>query len=187
MIQVRPKATEFAGELLKFATKPYRAGRALDGAIDGMIEQLKAEADQPQADDPETAKNKLLLQVEGMKQQTEAAKLKQQGELEAAKMAQADKHKTWELNNQKEIERMKLVKGQQSEQAKVLVQNQKAMTDREAHQAHMFEKQQDIEQKREEFAMTSQLKRQESVARQNDRRMVAQTRLMNPPGGGGRA
>jgi hypothetical protein len=187
MIQVRPKATEFAGELLKFATKPYRAGRALDGAIDGMIEQLKAEADQPQADDPETAKNKLLLQVEGMKQQTEAAKLKQQGELEAAKMAQADKHKTWELNNQKEIERMKLVKGQQSEQAKVLVQNQKAMTDREAHQAHLFEKQQDAEQKREEFAMTSQLKRQESVARQNDRRMVAQTRLMNPPGGGGRA
>ena len=42
MIQGEPKTAEFCGELLKFATAPYRAGRSLDGAIDKMIEQFKA-------------------------------------------------------------------------------------------------------------------------------------------------
>jgi hypothetical protein len=43
MIQVRPKATEFAGELLKFATKPYRAaeggGRPAAGRRSGDGEE----------------------------------------------------------------------------------------------------------------------------------------------------
>ena len=35
---------EFCGEVLKFATAPFRAGRSLDGAIDELVEQMKAKA-----------------------------------------------------------------------------------------------------------------------------------------------
>ena len=42
MIQAEPKTAPFCGEMLKFATAPFRAGRSLDGAIDELIEQMKA-------------------------------------------------------------------------------------------------------------------------------------------------
>ena len=70
MIAAEPKTATFCGEMLKFATAPYRAGRQLDGAIDELVEQMKAKGAQPKGDDPATAKSKLDLQVEQMKQQT---------------------------------------------------------------------------------------------------------------------
>ena len=36
MITAEPKTAEFCGELLKFATAPFRAGRSLDGSIDEL-------------------------------------------------------------------------------------------------------------------------------------------------------
>ena len=59
MIQTEPKTAEFCGEILKFATAPFRAGRSLDGAIDDLVQQMKDRADQPRPDDPVTAKGKL--------------------------------------------------------------------------------------------------------------------------------
>ncbi len=59
MITAEPKTAEFCGELLKFATAPFRAGRSLDGAIDELVEQMKAKAEQPQGDDPATAQSKI--------------------------------------------------------------------------------------------------------------------------------
>ena len=53
MIAAEPKTAQFCGEVLKFATAPFRAGRALDGAIDELVEQMKAKADQPPGDDPD--------------------------------------------------------------------------------------------------------------------------------------
>ena len=43
MITAEPKTAEFCGEMLKFCAAPFRAGRALDGAIDELIEHDEAE------------------------------------------------------------------------------------------------------------------------------------------------
>ena len=46
MITAEPKTAAFCGEMLKFATAPFRAGRTLDGAIDDLVEQMKAKGEQ---------------------------------------------------------------------------------------------------------------------------------------------
>ena len=86
MIAAEPGTATFCGEVLKFATKPYRAGRQLDGAIEELVEQMKGKASQPKGDDPATAKSKLDLQVEQMKQQAEVKK----AEADAAAEARGD-------------------------------------------------------------------------------------------------
>jgi hypothetical protein len=180
MIQMEPKSAEFAGELLKFSAAPFRAGRSLDGALDEFVEQMKMKAEQPQGDDPTTAATKVQLQIEALKQQTEREKLAQQAKQHADELAQKDRHKTWELNNQKEIERMKLVHTQQAEGAKIQVQNMKAMESREAHQAEMFNKQQERVLNREKFNQQSVLKRQDMAQRANERTMANQQKMMGP-------
>jgi hypothetical protein len=189
LISAEPKLATFCGEILKFATAPYRAGRTLDGAIDEMIEQLKAKGEQPRGDDPETAKGKIQLQLEQMKQQTAKEKNKQDLDVKQAEMAQKDKHKTWELNNQKEIERMKLRQNQESDFAKAQVQNQKAQTDREAHQAHMFEKEQDMALNKQKFDLAigqAAMKSRDMAQRSNERQMAHQQKMTQPFGGGSR-
>jgi hypothetical protein len=53
MIAQEPKTAAFCGEILKFATAPFRAGRSMDGAIDELVEQMKAKADVPQGRRPD--------------------------------------------------------------------------------------------------------------------------------------
>src|SRR4029077_12185307 len=62
MIGAQPKTAEFCGEVLKFATAPFRAGRSLDGAIDELVEQMKQLGDQPKGPDPIEAKSKTDVQ-----------------------------------------------------------------------------------------------------------------------------
>ena len=143
MIAADPSTATFCGEVLKFATKPYRAGRQLDGAIDELVEQMKAKGSQPKGDDPVTAKSKLDMQVEQMKQETEKKKLEQDAALKVKEMEQKDRHKTWELNNQKTIEQMKLKAKEGDAEGKMVVQQQKAATDREKAQMDMLGKQED--------------------------------------------
>ena len=186
MITAEPAMATFAGEVLKFATAPYRSGRALDNAIDEMIEQLKAKGEQPRGDDPETAKGKIALQLEQMKQQTAKEKNKQDLQVKQEEMAQKDKHKTWELNNQKEIERIKLQAKAGDEQGKMAVQNQKSMQSREEHQAHMFEKQQDMALNRQKFDLAvgqAAMKSNDMAQRSSERQMAHQQKMAQPPGG----
>ena len=67
MIAAEPTTAGFCGELLKFATAPFRAGRTLDGAIDELVEQMKMKGSQPQGEDPATKAVQAQLQVEQMK------------------------------------------------------------------------------------------------------------------------
>lgn len=46
-VQVEPAAGPFGGELLKFASKQFRAGRELEGAIDQFVDGLKQKMSQP--------------------------------------------------------------------------------------------------------------------------------------------
>ena len=178
MIMAEPQTAEFCGELLKFATAPFRAGRQLDGAIDELVEQMKGKASQPRADDPATAKSKLDLQVEQMKQQAEAKKLEQEGALKQQEMEQKDRHKTWELNNAKAIERMKLEAKQGDAEGKIAVQQQKVAGDREKHQMDMLGKQEDLRIKAELGQMKAAEAHQMSQAKQADFANRAQERTM---------
>jgi hypothetical protein len=191
MIVAEPKTAEFCGELLKFATAPFRAGRQLDGAVDELVEQMKAKSSQPKGDDPLTAKSKLDLQTEQMKQETEKKKLEQDAALKTQEMEQKDRHKTWELNNQKTIERMKLeAKGEDAE-GKIAVQQQKVAGDREKHQMDMLGKQEDLRIKAElgqmkaaEAHQMSQAKQADFANRSNERQMLNQQKLAQGPIGG---
>lgn len=50
MVSADPASANFAGEVLKFAASPFRAGRALEAAIDELVDQMKQKASQPKSD-----------------------------------------------------------------------------------------------------------------------------------------
>jgi hypothetical protein len=156
MIQNEPKTAPFCGEILKFATAPFRSGRSLDGAIDELIEQMKAKGDQPPGDDPVTAKGKLDMQIEQMKQKTIADKNAMDARLKASELLQKDEHKKMELENERLIAQAQLQDKARDGEAKLQVQNQKAMESREAHQAQMLENDQKMALDRQKAQMAIQ-------------------------------
>jgi len=187
MITAEPRTAEFCGELLKFATAPFRAGRSLDGAIDGLIEQMKAKGEQPRGDDPATAQGKIMLQVEQMKDQTAQKKIDADAQIAAAELQQKDKHKQAELENQRTLKSMELAAKQKDDQAKVLVQGQKAQESREAHQAEMLGKQQEMELQRQKGDLAIQqhnLKRNDMAQRQQIAQQTAQQKALQAGQGG---
>jgi len=176
MVAAEPAMADFCGEVLKFATAPYRAGRSLEGSIDEMIEQVKQRGAQGKGDDPQTAQGKILLQIEQMKDVTVKEKNQQDAALKAAELKQKDTHKQWELQNQRTIKAAELQAKQRDGEGKVQVQQQKAMTDREAHQMHVLEKQQDmgLQRQKAELAMQAHAAKQNDMAnRANERQMAA--------------
>ena len=184
MIMAEPKTAAFAGEVLKFATAPFRAGRQLDGAIDDLVQQMELKADQPRPDDPQTLTAKTAVQIEQMKQERNKEADQAANKLKMAELEQKDNHKKLELMNQRAIEQMKLNAKQGDAEGKLQVQNAKAMENREAHQAHMIEKSQDMEIKQQ----IAQTKLQDIAARSQERQSQAaerhaaqQFRLTQPP------
>lgn len=53
IIQAAPEMIDFAGELLKFNVRGFRAGRSLEKSIDGMIDAIRAKVEQAAAKPPE--------------------------------------------------------------------------------------------------------------------------------------
>jgi len=159
MIAADPQTAEFCGEVLKFSTAPYRAGRSLDGAIDSLIEQMKTKGEQPRGDDPTTAQGKVALQIEQMKiqaqTQTDQAKLK----LQAAELQMKNEHKKAELDNEKAIKLADMQARKCKQMSEIQRTNQEAMHDRETHRAEMIKSQQDIELQRQkaDLAMKSHM------------------------------
>jgi hypothetical protein len=85
MVTATPESAEFCGELLKFAVAPFRAGRTLNGAIDQLIELMKAQQGKQQGDDPVTAQNKTALQIEQLKDATNKEKIQAESQLKRTK------------------------------------------------------------------------------------------------------
>ena len=185
MIVAEPSTAEFCGELLKFATAPFRAGRSLDGAIDGLIEQMKARGSSERPN-PEMEKVKAM-------QQESAAKLEQQKTKDAAdaklrkeELDQKDRHKKWELENDFRIAMSHLQAKQGDQEGKMVIANEKRMQNREAHQAHMIEKNQDMalnQQKAEQTARDHTMRANERMAAAADRRAQQQFRMTQPANG----
>jgi hypothetical protein len=183
MITADPKTADFCGELLKFSVAPFRAGRSLDGAIDELVEQMKIKGEQPPGDDPTTAQNKTALQIEQMKDQTAKEKIKADADIEAAKLKQQDAHKQMELQNQKDLKAMELRAKAGDDQAKMQVQNQKLIENREDHQAQMLQKQQDLQlnrQKAEIAVQSHALKASDMAQRAQERRSMQQFKMAQP-------
>jgi hypothetical protein len=177
MIAAEPATAEFCGEMLRFATAPFRAGRSLDGAIDELVEQMKAKGDQPRGDDPTTAQNKTALQIEQIKDQTAQKKIAAEAQIEREKLAQADKHKQADLANQRQIKSMELnaKQGDIAERNDHL--NLQAMHDRETHQQAMIKSEADIEATRQKAQLALQqhaLKQDDMARRQQERQAAAQ-------------
>jgi hypothetical protein len=188
MIMAEPKTADFCGEILKFATAPYRAGRTMDGAINNLVALMNQKADQPPGPDPTTSQNQTAIQIEQMK--VEQKRETDQGELKLKQqqLQQEDVHHSQDLQQKGEIEYAKIRANQGDDAAKIQVQNQKAMESREAHQAEMVGKEQDRQIAREKanFAQQAHEQRQQQNAQQfEDRRaqqqFAMQQKAMQPP------
>jgi len=188
MIMADAQTAEFAGELLKFATKPFRAGRSLDGAIDKLVELMKSKVDQPKPDDPTTMAAKTQLQIEQMKNETAKSKVQADAALGTQKLKQEQQQHEQKLNNDRAIKQMELDAKAGDDQAKLQVQNQKAMESREAHQAHMLEKGQDMQlnQQKADLAVQAHQHKQTDMAnRASERQAMQQFKMTNPGNSGG--
>jgi hypothetical protein len=182
MMSAEPRTAKVCGELLKFSVAPFRAGRALDGAIDDLSALMEEKAGEPQGDDPTTAQNKTAIQIEQMKLQaqkeSDAAKMK----VEQDKMAMQDQHKQQELQAQKDIKAMELSAKQGDNAAKEQVQAQKLQENRESHQADMVKSDMDMrmaQQKNDlaiqQHSMRADDMRQKQVERQQAAAFKQQT------------
>jgi len=183
MIAAEPQTAEFCGEILKFGTAPFRAGRALDGAINDLVEQMKMKGEQPRGDDPATAQNKAALEIEKMKDAREKEKIKADAALKAAELQQKDQHKKWELEAQLAIESEKLKAQSQNDQGRAQEINLKQAAMREKHQADMIKKQADVEAGRAKLDITRQqsmFKQQDMQAKADERRAMQQFKMSQP-------
>jgi hypothetical protein len=190
MIQTDPKTAEFCGEVLKFATAPFRAGRSLEGAIDTLVEQFKDKANAPQGSDPATQQAQAAIEIENIKDRTNKAKNDQHFQIEQAKLEQADKHKQWELANQRQIAQMKGQSDMQDAQVDMAVQQQKMQESSEAHRAQLVSNQQKMQIERQKADLATRqhaMKQQDMAARQSERQEAQRIKAMQGPTGGGGA
>jgi len=184
MVSAEPMTASFCGELLKFATAPYRAGRSMDGAIDTLVQQMQAKVNQPRGDDPTTAAAKTQLQIEQMKDQTAKQKLQQDGQIQMTELQQKDQHARLKIASQERIALAKLQQNDQNNAAKAQQQNLDAMNAREEHQQTMLEsgmKMRETEQKMQFNAQQHQQKLQDFQNRADERRAMQQFRMTQPP------
>jgi hypothetical protein len=172
--------------VLKFATAPFRVGRSLDGAIDELVEQMKAKGAQGKGDDPTTAMGKIQLQIEQMKQQTAQQKNQQDMQIAQAKLQQEDQHKQMELQNQQQIARMKMSGDAQGAQVDMAVQGQKMAESQQAHQAQLAANQQKmmLERQKADLLMQQHTMKQADFSSRVQERCAAQQFKMNQPQGG---
>jgi hypothetical protein len=135
-----PQTAPFCGEVLKFAVKPYRAGRSLDGAVDELVETTKQMADQPRPDDPTIAQNKTALQIEQMKQQRQAQQDQATNQLKAQELQMKDQHERMKIQSNEQLKMLELNARGTAEQAKARQSNLQSMAEGQAHQADMLGK-----------------------------------------------
>jgi hypothetical protein len=189
LVQAYPQSANFAGEILKFATKPYRAGRSLDGAIDKFVQDTEDMANQPRPDDPTTAQNKIAVQIEQMK--IDYQKQRDQGEqqLKAAELKMKDDHAKMKVQADTQVGMAKVQATKDESAADAMEANQAAMHDRETHQADMIAKGADILAQRQKAnidVQTAIMKQRDIQSRADERRAMQQFKMTQPqrqPGG----
>jgi hypothetical protein len=187
MVQLDPSKAEFAGEILKFAVAPFRVGRSLDGSIDEMVEATKQQSAGGRPDDPTTSTNKTALQIEQMKQKTQAEKNQAELQLKAQEMQMTDKRERDKIASNEKIKAAEIMARQGDAGQKAQATNMKMMHDREQHQASMIETQENMRLNAQKAAMAqaaAQAKQADMAARADERRVAQQFKQSQPQGGG---
>jgi hypothetical protein len=103
--------------------------------------------------------------------------------LKGSELQLKDKHEQLKIQSHQAIELAKLQADQQQDQAQAQNTNLKMMADREKHQASMIKSDIDMQsarQKAEIAAQQSQLKQNDMLARQSERRAMQQFKLTQP-------
>jgi hypothetical protein len=187
MIMADAKTASFCGEILKFATAPYRAGRSLDAAIDDLIEQMKMKGDQPQPN-MEQEKIKAQQQIEMQKLEVQKQKNQADVQLKQQEMQQKDQQHAAEQETKKQIKLIEMQAYGNDAEVKAQAENQKSMANREAHQMEMIKKQTDVQVAQEKARLASeqvQMRRHEMAAKAQERQAMQQFKMQQPPGGAG--
>lgn len=73
MVAAAPDSAEFVGEVIKFATAPFRVGRSLEGAIDDFVDKMVRRASQPPPPNPEAEARKAEMEMAQQKMQADMA------------------------------------------------------------------------------------------------------------------
>ena len=183
MITSQSQTATFCGEILKFATAPFRAGRSLDGAIDELVEQMKQLAGQQKPPDPATMQAQTAMQIEQMK--LTYAKQKDDADRQVKVQEIQGKNQSQVAANQIDAQaKVMEVQGRQQENAAKLQQVQiEAASDQQEHQANMQSeamKAQFATQKHDQAMQAAQAKQNHFDQMAQDRRAREQFR---PPGG----
>lgn len=96
MVQANPKTAGFAGEVLKFALAPFRAGRELEQSIDEFVETMQQMPvnQQPNADAMSAQVDQQRVQIEGQRLQFE-----QQQAVSEAQLAQQTAQREFDIKH----------------------------------------------------------------------------------------
>lgn len=151
LVQAQPQAAKFAGEALKFAVAPFRAGRELEASIEEFADQMARVASNPPPN-PEAEKAKAEM---AMKEREIAAREKETQTRAQIETAKAD----GEMN-------LKLLEHQgrmRELEAKMLHDQQKHQAEMEKLQIELQAKREEIEIKRESAQIDAQAKQQQAV------------------------
>src|SRR5215204_2654089 len=109
LVAAEPKAAKFAGDVLKFATAPFRAGRQLEGSIDELVSQLETKADNPRPDDPATAAMKTQKEIEQIKQDRQRETDKANIQLKQQELQMRDNHEKMKIASNEKIKMAELM------------------------------------------------------------------------------
>ena len=144
LIAQEPGAAELCGELLKFSVAPYRVGRALDGSIDNLIEQVELKAaERVGHGDPkleaEQKKMEAQGQIEVMKLQAQKAEADGKQQLEMAKISNENQQATAKMQSEFQIAMFEAESKRQENLAKVQQTQAKMQQDAAKHQQTMAE------------------------------------------------
>jgi hypothetical protein len=185
MIANEPGTAEFCGEILKFATAPFRAGRSLDGTIDELVEQMKNRGSDTKPN-PEQMKLDAQAKLEDKKLEAQKAKNEQDAALKREEMAQKDRQHATEQETQKQIKMIEMQSKTRDDELRSQTVNQKQMADREKHQADMIKKQVEVQAAQEKGRLAAEqmsLRRQDMAAKANERQAMQSFKMQQPPGG----
>lgn len=177
LVGAKPKAAKFAGDVLKFATRPFRAGRQLEASIDELVELMESEADNPRPDDPTTAAIKGQKEIEQIKQDRQREKDKADVDLKRQELQMRDQHEKMKIESNERIKAAELAGKSQDDESRAQLTNLKAMNDREKHAATMREKDANmgmLAQKAALAAQTAQQRSSDMAQRGQERRAAAQ-------------
>lgn len=141
MVEAQPETAEFAGEILKFALAPFRAGRELEASIDQFVDQMRKQAGQPRPN-PEAEKAKAEAEMKQQELQMRQMETKANLELEQQKLEAERQEKMLDAQIK-----------QQEADAKLAQINAQTERDAQKGQLEMQKLQMEIAAKREELAL----------------------------------